>query len=117
MPDLTPMEVKAGISRAAIETMNGRRNGHKTRALPSADLEVKPDSEPTPELTHVLITHRRQLDLINVNGWSFQIRDTHFALGTVQSGSLHLTRPELERLEQIIHRVLDQAGPPRAEEL
>ena len=115
------MEVSAGISRAAIENMN--RNGHRkpARSAPPAipdtsALTTSKNTEPVPELTHVLLTHNRQLDLINVNGWHFQIRDTHYALGTVQCGTLHLNRPELEKLELTIHRVLEQAGAPRAEE-
>ena len=141
MSELSRAECAAGISRAALATYNQaeNRNGNKPKApapipdrrrrvdreIPKAAQEILPPApepiistqrEPVPELTHVILTYCRQLDIINVNGWSFELRNTVHQLGNVHASRLYLSRPELEKLESTIRRVLAEAGPPRAEE-
>lgn len=120
MSELSPAECNAGISRQALAMLGSNRNGHRGRRpippdAPQPETSVTQAKEPVPELTHILLSHDRQLDLINVNGWTFQLRKTVFQLSQAQATYIFFTRPELERLHQVIGRVLEQT-PARSEE-
>lgn len=123
MSQLSPAECNAGISRQALAKMSAvsnNGNGHRGRRpippdAPHPETSVPDTKEPVPELTHILLSHERQLDLINVNGWTFQLRKTVFQLHQAHATYLHFTRPELERVHQVIGRILEQT-PARAEE-
>jgi len=116
MTQLSQAECTAGISRAALQTINNR-NGHRRRQphVPDAPQPSTSAPDPVPELTHILLSHERQLDLINVNGFRFQLRRTAYQLNQVSAVTIHFTRPELERMHQVIGRILEET-PERSEE-
>lgn len=121
MSQLSTAECTAGISRSALATLTGRNgNGHRARRphMPDAPqplTSVDEKKAPVPELTHILLSHERQLDLINVDGWNFRLRKTFWQLNDVSNTVMYFTRPELERMHTIVGRILEET-PARAEE-
>src|SRR5580704_17885386 len=108
MSNLSQSEVTAGISRKALETLQ-RRNGHEKTTkvvIPANGPGVRTDP-PVPERVSVLQTWCHDLDLVNIDGWNFQVRDTqHLSGHNPIAIYLHLNRAELEMLEKRIHQVL-----------
>lgn len=121
MSELSTAECAAGISRSALATFNARNgNGNHRRRphvpdAPQPATSVPDTKAPVPELTHILLSHERQLDLINVNGWEFRLRKTAWHLGQVDNTILYFTRPELERMHEVVGRILEET-PARSEE-
>lgn len=118
MSHLSQAEATAGISRNAIAAIQ-RRNGHSKNgatAISSGENNSyqKPHPAPPPELTQVLRTWCRALDIINIDGWHFRIRDTVHLGDRPNCDVLTLTRTDLEALGNSIKRVLEESGP-RAE--
>jgi hypothetical protein len=131
MSELSPREVEAGISRRALETLrhprrNNRKPVHSTTSLvdiPGTLIkpEVPPAPEPgslaehlaaakqnripSPQKTAVIDRWDRALDLLNIDGWNFRIRDTHH-MHKVQVDEIALDRIELEALGRRIFEVL-----------
>lgn len=109
--NLSHVEATAGISRAALNV--AKRNGHKAgsdvndrvHSGPEIATNVSIPGRP-PERTTVLKTWARDLDVINVNGWSFHVRDTQHLSDRAQVTTLYLTRPEMEMLAKRISEVL-----------
>ncbi len=117
MSQLSEQECTAGISRRALETF--RSNGRKP---PARDAKLAPRApEPgsvaehlaagkkyrieSPEKTAVIDRWDRALDLLNLDGWNFRIRDTHH-YRSVEVDQIALDRVELEMLGRRIAEVL-----------
>lgn len=117
MSQLSPEECQAGISRSALATIAGRNGHRRQKHVPDAPQPATSvnNKAPVPELTHILLSHERQLDLINVDGWNFRLRKTFWQMNEVDNTVIYFTRPELEKLQATITQVLEKAGP-RAQE-
>ena len=98
MSNLSAAECTAGISRAALAT---RKNGH---AVPAPSNLAAPGRPPVK--TAVLDTWCHSLDLLNINGFSFAIRDTQHMGPRVEVTTIHFQRHELETLAAKIREVL-----------
>ena len=118
MSELSAREVNAGISRRALETKlntNGRKPA--VTDLPAGDpgslaehlaakLHYRIES---PEKTAVLDTWDRSLDILNLDGWNFRIRDTRH-IGRISVDLIECDRITLEALARKIHQVLAEKG-------
>jgi hypothetical protein len=112
MSDLSSQEVTAGISRKAIASFQrNSKNGHKTTTLED---HLAGKAIGTPEKTAIVDTWNRNLDLINVSGWNFGIRETEHSHAGVRVVELFFTRPELQMLAERILKVLSDS-PAKAE--
>jgi hypothetical protein len=119
MSHLSQAEATAGISRSAIAAIRGR-NGHRkngadklaeSNSSDTSDTSQKPHPAPPPELTQVLRTWCRALDIVNIDGWHFKIRDTVHLSDVPHSSTLQLDRPAMDALLSALTRVLQESGP------
>lgn len=62
-----------------------------------------------PEKLSILNTWDRSLDLLNIDGWHFKLRDTSHSRG-VHVSEISIDRPQLEMLAQRIHQALAEKG-------
>lgn len=124
MSHLSQAEITAGISRRALETLKGSRNGHRATVTTKVDLsaaqtiKVGEDSvtpgQP-PQRIAVVETWCSSLDLINYNGWSFAIRNTQHISERAEVTTIHVNRIELEALIHKCQEVLaENGGAPHA---
>lgn len=125
MSELSVREVNAGISRRAIDTLQSSFNGRKPAAKPKVPKVVEPPGESgsleqhlaaakkyrieAPEKISVVDIWDRQLDVLNIDGWNFRIRDVHHT-GRLQVDTISLDRVELEALGNRIRRILGEMG-------
>ena len=125
MSNLSQQEVTAGISRKAMATIrNGHgahRNGHKSSsvatnvAIPISPPPPVAGRATVPEKTPVIDQWNRNIDLLNINGWTFHLRETLHIGTAVHATEIQFTRPELGTLMRRIERVLEET-PEREEE-
>lgn len=98
------------------------RKNVKSQALVPAVIEppaVRTTPPPEPELIPIITTWNRNLDLLNLNGWQFQIRHC-VMFGSSERADLTylaLDRAELERLSRVIQKVLNVPVGARPESL
>ncbi|MGH9501687.1 MAG: hypothetical protein ACRD20_02425 [Terriglobales bacterium] len=131
MSNLTQQECSAGISRKALQTVLSSTNGKKGNhdrvlpvhpgqqkatkvAIPTEDSPGVRNAPPIPERTSVIETWNSNLDILNVNGWNFVIRETVHVADRPQGTYLYLSRIELEVLGRKINQVLAET-PSRSE--
>lgn len=112
MSELTPQELTAGVSRRALATYQ-RRNSSNGHGSPLAKSETLNDHLAAraigePEKVPVIDLWDRNLDIINLSGWHFAIRETQHTNNAVHVVEMFLRRPELEILAQRISQVLSE---------
>jgi hypothetical protein len=95
-----PIELPPGIAEP-IKPEPGSLAEHLAKAKESAIT--------TPQKIAVLDTWDRSLDILNIDGWSFRIRDTHH-LHKIQVDEIALDRVALEMLGKRISEALAQKG-------
>lgn len=63
-----------------------------------------------PELSNVCSTWCSSLDIVNINGHNFQIRDLQFLSDRPVATIIHINRPQLERLIHVAQQVLAEGS-------
>jgi len=122
MSDLSVEELNAHISRRALETLNPPRARRRPPVSTLVDIPAPPPAPGSleehlaaakanrienPEKTRVLDECYRQLDILNLDGWNFRIRDTHHLnRAGVHVDQLELNRVVLETLGRKIQEVI-----------
>ena len=112
MPELTQEECHAGISRAAIARI--RRNGQSQMSLGEHLAVRKETGVLGPDREYVLDTYNRSLDVVNLDGFRFKIRDLRRNDKDLNQVELCLDRPELERLVEVIAKMLRDSPEPKS---
>lgn len=104
MSSLSANELNAGISRRALATLktNGRDQGETLEQ----HLAAGATGSIMPEKTHVLDLWNRTLDIVNLNGWNFEIRDTSYLGEKIESVAILVGRNELDQLARKILVIL-----------
>jgi hypothetical protein len=107
MSQLSEQECAAGISRRAISSFQRKpNNGHRPIEPNTLEEHLAGKAIGSPEKTPVIDTWNRNLDLINMSGWHFGLRETDHSSNGVRVVEMFFTRPELEMLAERIKRVL-----------
>jgi hypothetical protein len=118
MANLSSAECKAGVSRKALDILQ-HRNGSNGAAVARSPVHSSGqplrDRPPEPEKVTILETWNRSLDVINLNGFSFVLRDTVHISDRPAATYLYLNRIELSKLVQKVSQLLAET-PERIEE-
>ena len=106
MSELSARELSAGISRRALTSFQRNTNGRKSVESKTLEEHLAGKAIGTPEKTAVIDQWNRNLDLINISGWHFSIRETDHSNTGIHVVEMFFTRPELEMLSSRILQVL-----------
>jgi len=112
MSHLTAAEVTAGISRRALNTIRGNHSV-TTKVDISASKTTKVGAElnapgQPPIKTMIVETWCSSLDLINLNGFSYAIRQTQHLSDRADVTTIHLNRIDLEALVRVCKHALEE---------
>lgn len=111
MSHITDAECHAGISRQALAAMNAHHPNPGTNGKNGKATELQPpqtQAPRAPEKVCVVDSYNRTIDLLDVNGWNFVIRETQHFFGDNRATAINLwlTRIELETLRNKIDLAL-----------
>lgn len=115
MSHLTSAEVTAGISRRALNTIKRGNHSVTTKVDISTSQTTKVGTDASapgqpPVKTPVVETWCSSIDLININGFSFVIRQTQHLSDRADVTALHLNRIDLEALVRVCKQALEENG-------